>query len=145
MLCKSVQNRLVLTFYSLDFVPLLYIALLVFHTELSPLHLYSLSFSRSIDDDECLVENAGCSDICTNTEGTYVCSCFEGYSLLLDKHNCAGRYKTFKILICLLRSCLRRIHCTLRTVKQGQLFRSDLTLEHALVDISFDLGINHIS
>ena len=40
------------------------------------------------DQDECLVENGGCSDICRNTEGSYLCECPKGYRLSTDSRNC---------------------------------------------------------
>ena len=49
--------------------------------------LYSL-----IDINECSQNNGGCEDTCTNTMGSYVCSCqVIGYSLDNDKHNCSGK------------------------------------------------------
>ena len=35
-------------------------------------------------------DNIGCSQICTNTEGSYECSCRNGYVLDSDGHNCSG-------------------------------------------------------
>ena len=48
------------------------------------------TFFISADDNECLEENGGCSDICENADGTYACFCYTGYSLLPDNHNCSG-------------------------------------------------------
>ena len=33
------------------------------------------------DIDECATDNGGCTHTCTNTEGSYVCSCKGGYEL----------------------------------------------------------------
>ena len=45
-----------------------------------------------IDIDECSQNNGGCEDTCTNTMGSYVCSCqATGHSLDNDKHNCSGK------------------------------------------------------
>ena len=50
--------------------------------------LYSL-----IDINECSQNNGGCEDTCTNTMGSYECSCqATGYSLNNDKHNCSGKW-----------------------------------------------------
>lgn len=43
------------------------------------------------DLNECLSENGGCRQICTNTVGSYVCSCNEGFTLASDGHNCTGK------------------------------------------------------
>lgn len=40
------------------------------------------------DYDECSVNNGGCAQTCTNTEGSYVCSCDGGYKLQNDGHGC---------------------------------------------------------
>ena len=47
-----------------------------------------------IDVNECLDNNAGCSDNCTNTDGSYYCSCFSGFELSSDNHTCEGMYHT---------------------------------------------------
>ena len=45
----------------------------------------------SPDINECSTNNGGCSDSCTNTLGSYSCSCtVTGYTLSDDKHNCTG-------------------------------------------------------
>jgi len=35
-----------------------------------------------------------CDQRCTNTEGSYYCSCKEGYSLMDDGKSCEGTYHT---------------------------------------------------
>ena len=45
-----------------------------------------------LDTNECLNENGSCSQICTNTLGSYNCSCRSGYILLEDKASCTGNY-----------------------------------------------------
>ena len=44
-----------------------------------------------IDDNECELNNGGCSQNCNNTLGSYMCSCEEGYSLNFDRFNCSGK------------------------------------------------------
>ena len=51
--------------------------------------LYILSVS---DINECAVYNGRCDHACTNTIGSYVCSCDSGYILNSDNHNCSGKY-----------------------------------------------------
>ena len=45
----------------------------------------------SIDLNECLTENGGCRQTCTNTVGSFVCSCNEGFTLASDGRNCTGK------------------------------------------------------
>ena len=50
-----------------------------------------------IDLDECKivpyfnVTRAGCSQICTNTDGSFQCSCRQGYILSKDHKTCEGK------------------------------------------------------
>ena len=50
------------------------------------------SVNNFVDINECNEENGGCSQICTNTFGSYDCSCEEGYTLDFNGFNCTGRY-----------------------------------------------------
>ena len=40
--------------------------------------------------NECSIDNGQCSSICSNTVGSYICSCDSGYALEDDGHNCTG-------------------------------------------------------
>jgi MYXO-CTERM domain-containing protein len=40
------------------------------------------------DIDECATNDGGCSQICTNTPGSFECSCSSGYALGSDGHSC---------------------------------------------------------
>ena len=42
------------------------------------------------DIDECAVNNGGCDQNCTNTEGSFYCSCQMGYNLNEDGRTCDG-------------------------------------------------------
>ena len=46
--------------------------------------------NKNSDIVECDENNGGCSQICTNTEGSFECSCRNGYVLESDGHNCSG-------------------------------------------------------
>ena len=52
------------------------------------------SFSHSqkpvliVDINECTEGTDGCSQTCTNTVGSYECSCGVGYRLASDRHSC---------------------------------------------------------
>ena len=45
-----------------------------------------------IDINECVEETDGCAQNCTNTIGSYICSCNTGYSLDSDRHSCYGKF-----------------------------------------------------
>ena len=47
-----------------------------------------------LDIDECAEDNGGCSHTCTNTGGSFKCSCPDGYLLLDDEKNCSGTCTT---------------------------------------------------
>lgn len=42
------------------------------------------------DINECNTNNGGCGTTCTNTVGSYNCSCNDGYELDNDLHTCNG-------------------------------------------------------
>ena len=44
-----------------------------------------------LEIDECITRNGGCEHNCTNTEGSFYCSCFDGYQLSNDVY-CSGVY-----------------------------------------------------
>ena len=44
------------------------------------------------DVDECITNNGGCSDTCDNTDGSFVCSCDEGYMLAANNLDCEGKF-----------------------------------------------------
>lgn len=49
------------------------------------------------DIDECTIENGGCETFCTNSEGSYECSCHSGYALMPDLRTCTGKKLLFFI------------------------------------------------
>ena len=53
-------------------------------------HLYTCAYIHSLclDVDECSNQNGGCSQICTNNDGSFTCSCDKGYQQ--DGANCNG-------------------------------------------------------
>ena len=44
-----------------------------------------------IDVNECSGSNGGCQHNCTNTIGSYYCSCTAGYYLDINDHSCTGK------------------------------------------------------
>ena len=53
--------------------------------------LSDLSVHFPVDINECLTNNGGCAQNCTNTVGSYFCSCSTGYVLGSDGHMCNGK------------------------------------------------------
>ena len=53
-----------------------------------------------VDINECLVDNGGCAEMCTNVLGSFRCSCRTGYRLNVDGKSCDGTlcYKTLIVL-----------------------------------------------
>ena len=45
---------------------------------------------NNADVDECLTNNGGCGQTCTNTDGSFQCSCGAGYLLAADNLDCEG-------------------------------------------------------
>ena len=53
--------------------------------------LVSFVDKLSLDINECSSNNGGCAHTCTNTAGSYYCTCNTGYSLNNNKHGCTGK------------------------------------------------------
>ena len=51
---------------------------------------YVLMFCIQLDIDECATENGGCEVQCTDTNGSFACSCGTGYHLGDDGKSCDG-------------------------------------------------------
>ena len=45
-------------------------------------------FSLSLDVDECLEDNGGCDQVCTNKPGTHMCECNDGYTKTSESGYC---------------------------------------------------------
>lgn len=50
------------------------------------------------DIDECTIENGGCSEACINTNGSYTCTCTNGYQLGNDGKSCYSMYLPYSWL-----------------------------------------------
>lgn len=57
----------------------------------------TISYSLCIDIDECTEGIDGCNQTCTNTIGSYACSCRSGYHLANDGRRCNG--KTYILIV----------------------------------------------
>ena len=47
-------------------------------------------YFHNVDVDECGDDTDGCSQTCTNTEGSFTCGCTDGYELNVDGTTCDG-------------------------------------------------------
>ena len=45
----------------------------------------------SLDSDECMLGTSNCTQLCSNTIGSYLCSCNTGYTLGADNVTCNGK------------------------------------------------------
>ena len=62
----------------------------------SALYLYILLLC--LDINECEDGNGGCSQICTNNEGSFECSCNDGYILDGGRHCLGAKACTLNII-----------------------------------------------
>ena len=53
----------------------------------------------TLDINECVLNISGCSQNCTNTIGSFYCSCYHGYQLAADLISCSGN-RNFIISVC---------------------------------------------
>ena len=81
-------------------------------------YMIVLTIISNTDIDECDLETHDCAHNCSNTVGSFVCSCRDGYQLDNDQMNCTGTI-IINILIYILRNLDELdaiyIHVTLHT------------------------------
>lgn len=53
-------------------------------------------YNGPLDINECDTYNGGCDQTCTNTEGSYHCTCDSGYVLNSNNFDCDGEEKDMK-------------------------------------------------
>ena len=51
----------------------------------------SKHFATFPDINECASSNGGCAQVCTNSVGSFQCSCNSGYTLNVDGRTCSGK------------------------------------------------------
>ena len=54
--------------------------------------LFKIVVLRYIDINECFDGTSGCSHQCTNSPGSFTCSCPDGYTLADDQRTCQGTW-----------------------------------------------------
>ena len=55
-----------------------------------PQYLFNDILAKYADIDECAEDTHDCAQMCTDTDGSYMCSCDVGYDLAFDSHGCDG-------------------------------------------------------
>lgn len=60
--------------------------------------LYSKVLSR-VDIDECARNISDCNQTCSNTPGSYDCSCDSGFNLADDELDCIGQHTCYIVLV----------------------------------------------
>ena len=60
---------------------------------LYPSPSYVCIIYTTIDINEC--ELGYCNHFCNNTEGSFICSCQDGYALDVDNRTCIGEFNAF--------------------------------------------------
>ena len=53
--------------------------------------VYNECVVHCTDINECSEGTSGCAQVCTNTIGSYNCSCNQGYHLEIDGQTCNGK------------------------------------------------------
>ena len=53
-------------------------------------------FPSSIDIDECTTDQNRCDQSCSNTDGSYTCSCLTSFTLDGDGFTCNGIFNAYK-------------------------------------------------
>lgn len=51
------------------------------------------------DIDECLEKTSGCQQICKNTDGSFKCQCFTGFSLNSDTTTCSRTGTSWNLIL----------------------------------------------
>ncbi len=49
-----------------------------------------VTLSVFADNDECFTNNGGCQHTCTNTPGSFICTCNPGFALAANNRDCVG-------------------------------------------------------
>ena len=68
------------------------------HAVLDKIHFLEFFCHISIEINECETANGGCEHICTDTFGSFICSCATGYQLDGNGLNCNGESSWINIL-----------------------------------------------
>ena len=66
------------------------IAMVSFLVNGSIMHITSTHCVIIIDINECSTNNGGCAQTCTNTVGSFQCTCRSGYTLASNSRGCNG-------------------------------------------------------
>ena len=54
-----------------------------------------------LDVDECSLNNGGCTQICTDTTGSFACNCLDGFQLV-NGSSCIGKPQGSSDFVCIV-------------------------------------------
>lgn len=108
----------------------------------------SVNGTTCADTNECAVDNGGCEHRCTNTRGSFTCSCDPGYKLQSDGQGCEDIDECSEAQHSCEGGCVNTpggYYCSCH--EHRQLAQSDVTVYDSLADVSRCEGYprNHIS
>ena len=82
--CRGIIIYLMVTLKSLTIHIRIYIC------DIDRYHIIVHGVLFAVDIDECALGNGNCDQICTNTLGSFECSCDSGFLLKSDERGCEG-------------------------------------------------------
>ena len=92
-----IQLEALNVFATMDIQEMVWIVLVIFLIlfPLCKINNHNILYTKKIDIDECLTDNGGCNSnaICTNTPGSFNCTCKKGFSG--DGFNCEGIFSSY--------------------------------------------------
>ena len=53
---------------------------------------------HTLDINECGSNNGGCNQLCTNTAGSFTCSCRTGFTLGSNRQTCVGEFYYWRVI-----------------------------------------------
>ena len=78
-----------------EYIPSVHDTMTLNGSIITNIYMHMCSFmcttSHHTDIDECTQGVRGCNQYCTNTNGSYVCSCYVGYQISSDNRTCVGK------------------------------------------------------
>ena len=82
------------------------------------------------DIDECASNSSGCQDICSNTDGSFECSCRRGYTLGSNGRVCNGKHppNSFSYVTQIITTCIFQISMNVQMMTHTSVNMSVATL-----------------
>ena len=107
------------------------------------------SFKIHTDINECAENNGGCAQICTNSAGSFMCSCNNGYILDVDRLFCKGKlvglYVTLHIVIKMAINAIDVNECSESNGGCGQICTNTIGSFDCSCNLGYELNSNRFS